>query len=387
MYKTPPVSVLSKEIVSPNNQRCDNFEDAFSLLRIIGEGGGGYIIEAIANKDIEVGIKYKQKVAIKLCKGDILDIVGCNEYVKEANIMRKTTLLNSKGICYNFPIYYMYGKCCLFYRKGQFRDIDEKLPESCNLPYDKVEHQLFKTKRYVVPDLLIHYANRDLPDMTVRKTVAMYGDTCMKDIKGLFQLDNFQVLGKKWDINPDRPNVDDHHIYDFIVGDSDVNCGNYIVMSLIEGSALDTLGSDYLMDPNLIFDMMYSNACLIKHYGFLIADRHDDNVMIGNIDMPRIYKLGEYYLLFNTSQMYYSIDLQATIDTKFIDIKTLITVGRNHISESMLNIIDTLAKNKYTLDELMIQVLPQVYRNYIITDSEVKQLLAKTPNILIAEYK
>jgi len=381
MDQPPLLSVLSKEIVSPDTQNCDNFVETFTLTGIIGEGGSSYVLEAVSNSNIlKFGIIAGQRVAIKLCKGDILDIMGCDAYVKEANLLRKITILNRNGICYNFPVYYMYGKCCLFYQKGQFDDIEEKLPGTCNLPYDKKLYEIYKTKEYVVPDLLIHYANTDTPNNNIKK----YDKTCLRDIKRLFQLDNFHVLGKKWTLGNFNDNAG---IYNFIVGDSDVNCGNYIVMSKINGTSLDKLGSSYILGYDLVFEMMYSNACLIKNYGFVLADRHDDNIMILQSEIPRIYKLGSYYLLFDTEHTYYSIDVQVTTTKSFNNINDLISVSATHLSNSMGEIISFLSKNKYSLDKFMTEVLSQVYKNYLIDKPQVDELMDKDKRIQIAEFK
>ena len=408
MFDSPSISILEKEIISPD-QQCARFNQDLALLEIFAEGGGSYLIKAISKRAIRpLGIKEGQYVAIKLCKGDILDVVGCNEYVKEANLMRKITLLHAKGICYNFPIYYMYGKCCLFYRSGQYDDISDRLPLECDLPYDKDLYRIYGLKEAVVPDLLIHYANTDMPPNTVLKTEANYGKPCLYKIKSLFQLDNFSLVGEKWDIDMDQPDIDKAEIYNFIVGDSDVNCGNYIVMSIIEGSSLDKLnhpshsnhpshpshsshpsneGQYYKFGMDLFFEMMYSNACLIKHYGFVLSDRHDDNVVIGDIDIPRVYKLGNKYLMFNTSTMYYSIDLQATTNKQFRTVRDLVTVGPNHLTTDILDLMTSLEKDNYTLDQFMINILPIIYQNYIISAADVYRIMERDPRIKVAEYK
>ncbi len=387
MFQPPSSTILKKEITSPD-QQCNVFDQDFQLLGIFGEGGGSYLINAVVNNDIPVlGLYEGQYVAIKLCKGDILDIIGCNEYIKEANLMRIVTVLNREGICYNFPIYYMYGKCCLFYRKEQYNNISNRLPEDCDLPYDKTLQSLYGIREAVVPDLLIHYANTEFSQDLSEKTKANYGSVCLDKIKQLFQLENFQVLGKKWNINLRQPDVDKAEIYNFIVGDSDVNCGNYIVMSKIPGSPLDKLGSGYVLRPDLVFEMMYSNACLIKHYGFVLSDRHDDNVMIADTDIPRIYKLGDYYIYFDTSTMYYSIDLQATTNKQFTSVRDLITIGSNHLSNDMINTLELLSKGDYTLDQFITEVLPVIYKNYIISVEDVYRKMKQDPRIQIAEYK
>ena len=386
LAKPPSVKILMKEILNPDSKCDKNFDNMFELISIFGEGGGSYLIEAKSNKTVpSLGIVVNQSVAIKLCKGDILDIVGCNEYVKEANIMRKITLLNAHGICYNFPVYYMYGKCCMFYRKGQFNNIENnvktRLSPVCDLPYDKFMYNLYGTKELLVPDLLIHYANDDIDIDNLLETENRYGKTCLNEIKSMFQLDNFKVLGKKWDSQSNSK------IYEFIVGDNDVNCGNYIIMSKIEGLSLDKLGLGYSFGSDLVFEMMYSNACLIKYYGFVLGDRHDDNVIIANPVVPRIYKLGSYYLYFNTRTMYYSIDLQTVTDKKFSNIKDLITVGPNHINNEMKMIINTLYQSNYTLNQFMTEVIPVVYKNYQITHDQVSKILSEDPRIRVAEYK
>ncbi len=381
LAKPPSVRVLEKEIINPDS-RCENFDNMFELVGIFGEGGGSYLIEAKSNKNVpSLGMVKNQSVAIKLCKGDILDIVGCNEYIKEANIMRIITMLNAQGICYNFPIYYMYGKCCMFYQKGHFDNIEhrvEKRLEFCDLPYDKITYNLYGTKELVVPDLLLHYANTDIVDTNLIKT---YGKPCLEEIKSMFQIDNFKVLGKKWNTGESN-----NRIYDFIVGDSDVDCGNYIIMSKIEGLSLDKLPK-YSFGPDLVFEMMYSNACLIKHYGFVLGDRHDDNVIIANPVVPRIYKLGTYYLYFDTRTMYYSIDLQTVTDKKFSNIRDLITVGPNHINDDISKIINVISKSNYTLSNFMTEVIPIIYKNYQIRHDQVNKILSNDPRIRIAEYK
>ena len=355
--KSPSLSILEKEILKPTKD-CDRFEETFTLINFFGEGGGSYLISAISEKNIsELGIQEDQIVAIKLCKGEILTSVGCDAYIREANLLRLVTILRAKGICYSFPVFYMYGKCCLFYDNS--KNFTE-LPVSCNLPRDSY------TKEITVPDVLIHYANSDDSDK-YEKTKALYGKECLKDIKQLFELKNFNVLAKKWSADPNK-----NEIYDFLLGDKDVNCGNYIVMSKINGTPLNILGPSYQLEPDLIFDMIYSNACLIKHYGFVLADRHDDNVIIGEIDFIRVYKLGSYYVKFNTKRMFYSIDLQATTDVQFTNIRNLISVGSNHLSKEMNDIFLNLSKTKYGLDEFMTEILPNVYKNFLISELEIK---------------
>lgn len=244
---TPSLSILNKEILKPSND-CDKFQETFSLLDIFGEGGGSYLINALAKKSVPyLGIHKDQIVAIKLCKGEILTSIGCDAYVREANLLRLVTILRSNGICYNFPVFYMYGKCCLFYQKTSKKDFTQ-LPISCNLPRDSY------TKDRTVPNILIHYANAD-SDNKFEKTKALYGKECLRDIKNLFELKNFEVLAKKWPVDANK-----HEIYDFLSGDSDVDCGNYIVMSKINGYPLNILGPSYYLDFDLVFDMIYSNA-------------------------------------------------------------------------------------------------------------------------------
>ena len=61
-------------------------------------------------------------------------------------------------------------------------------------------------------------------------------------------------------------------------------------------------------------------------------------------------------------------------------------ISNNHLSNDMINTLALLSKGNYTLDQVVTEVLPVVYKNYIISVEDVYRKMKQDPRIQIAEY-
>ena len=137
--------------------------------------------------------------------------------------------------------------------------------------------------------------------------------------------------------------------------------------------------------------MVYANACLIKKYGFLFSDRHDDNIIIANVNFPRIYKLGTYYVYFDTPHMFFMIDAQVTVDIRDVNgskRQTSLITTKSHgiFTDDVKPFIEWIKRNNSTLDNLILHILPQMYKKHLISQDEAKNILVSNPNVKLASY-
>lgn len=339
---------------------CPNFEDKYHLQRIIAEGGSSFIIEGYLNSDSQ------SPIVFKLCKG-YMGNIACNLFSREANVIRDLTVLRQDHICYNFPIFYDFGSCCLFLTPTQFDRIS-------NLGI-------------TITDALWYYANvhTTIPDFLYTGLMQKYTPDVLLSIKDSLKIKNFKVLESRWPLNPNS--LTQNNIYDFLEDDISVGCGNYIVINRIYGKNLAESGLS-MLDLSLIFDMIYANACTIKYYNFVISDVHDDNIMISPIDHPRIYEIGGIYYMFNTSSTLIYIDFQATSDVfetspSGFSHRHLYTTSDRYFPPEIVTVLRQSSPN---LDTFMYSVLPSLFSQFVISSTYVKQLLIKYPQLQIAHY-
>jgi len=293
------------------------------------------------------------------------------------------TELRIKEICYNFPVIYGFGKCCLFIDAEYFNNL--KLPfEACNIKSLKYG--------YIVPDALFYYANWDeeIPDGVYYSLLNNYSSDCLLTIRPLLKLNNFKVLSSKWPLTPNS--FTEANIYEFILDDTSINCSEYIILNQIFGKNLYETSRHlpFYFDESLIFDMIYANACIIKYKNFILLDIHDDNIMISPINEPRIFNINNIYYCFETAQTLIYIDIQVTKTLSYslspFPLRYLNTIADKYFPVSLINILTLLKSTTPSLDYFMTKQLPDIYHQYIISEIKVKQILIKYPNIKIAHY-
>lgn len=380
METLPDASVeyLSNNLTYPD-VKCDDFDRLFSLDKLIGRGGGSYVFRAITNYDDDVKyLKKGQNVVVKVCD-PILTEIGCNEMIKEANNLRIISLLNARGICYNFPVFYSFGKCCLFFNKN--RVIEG--PESCNL---QEKNWLGES---IIPDILYFFSNNMISSDYIEILKLNYTSDCLFEIRKNLKLKNFHILADMWPLNHDS--FTSSKIHEFLSDIVDVNCPNYIIMSYIPGEDLSKISKTTpVIDAALFFEMMYANACLIKYQNLILADQHDDNIMIGKVNMPRIYQLGDKYIYFNTSTMLFYIDAQVTKTFPYtknsINITRLFTTSPANATKDVQEIITWLRDNPLSLDNFILNYLPTILSSNVISREMANDILLHNPNIRVANY-
>lgn len=379
----PPLKFLEIEIHSTDND-CQLFNNLFTFTTLIGRGGGSYVFGCNVNyTEPKFHLEKDQKIVLKLCD-PILDVVGCDQMISEANNLRKISILNAKNICYNFPSFYIYGKCCLFI------DTDEgdktKPPDQCAL--EKRDYYGY----IIVPDILYYYANSEIPDLHIDRLTEQYGFSCLINARTQLKVNNFSLLESMYPFSENS--YISNKIHEFLIDNIGIGCPNYIVMSQIPGKNLAQFISNasdpHIIDYSLFFEMIYANACTIKHYNFILADQHDDNIMIADVKIPRVYKLGNVYIMFNTPNMLFYIDTQATKTFEYtnnpIKLTQLYTTNPSYATDEIQNIITWLKNNPFQLDHFMTNILPNIYSKFIITKSQLEYLLLHNKNIRVATY-
>ena len=117
---------------------------------------------------------------VKLCDAEILEATGCAAFVYEANNLRRVTELAKRNQCFNFPVFYIYGKCCLFCNMNKY-DIT-RLELICDSNIPDIFVLLCQSTRYAgVPR---HY----------RVLLQAFSNDCLLKSRETLKLKNFKVI-------------------------------------------------------------------------------------------------------------------------------------------------------------------------------------------------
>jgi hypothetical protein len=261
------------------------YSNLITPIKVIGTGGSAYIIESIVNYD---DLVRGQHVVLKHCIG-YLTKMACDLFINEANILKdlKENLIK-KNICNNFPVYYSYFTGCLFGSVNTLRDI---LSHGDN-----------------ISDALFYYSNKpelgfDLYQLLRNKYSADY----LINIRDKLKIQNFDVIESLYPLNSSTYESSD--IIDFLSDELDVECSPNIVMSKINGYDLNSL-SNFKFTDGLLFEIIYTNACLIKFNGKIFRDNNLSNIMIETYPYPKIYKVKDLYYMFSDGYRLLIIDVK-----------------------------------------------------------------------------
>jgi len=331
----------------------------FTPIKVIGSGGSAYIIQALVNYD-HGELKRGDMVIFKHCMG-YLTKLACNLFTDEARVLNDLKInLADRGICNNFPLYYGYLTECLFGSLEMLDNISQLGDE--------------------ISDVLFYYAN--IPEMGIQlyeKLRSIYSIDYILRIRDKLKIPNFQVIAELYPFTDDS--YDSHNIYEFLMEELDVDCSPNIVMSKIVGSDLSSLPLFKLTD-GLLFENIYTNACLIRYNGHIFRDINLGNIMIEMYPYPRIYKIKDIYYLFTDGYRLVIIDAQVTAPAT----NTRDLLG-NIISRIDNNTgIVTAIQNSNDVDTVMYSVMPIFFKSHIVTEQYIKEIMMAYPTIKIWTY-
>lgn len=342
-------------------------------LGIIGEGGSAYIIEAVVNYDYKE-FKREQRLVFKHCMG-YLTKSACDLFIDEAKVLNNLRInLIDKGICNNFPIYYGYYMGCLFGGIEILKDIINNVPQI-------ICHINKNSKLYEIPDILFYYAN--YPEMGIElynELIKRYSVDCLLAIRDKLKVPNFNVIANIFRLTEES--YDSNEIYNFLAEELQVDCSPNIVMSKINGFDLSS-NTNFLLTDGLIFEMIYTNACLIKFNGEIFRDINLGNIIIELYPYPRIYKINSTYYMFTDGYRLVIIDAQITAKAK--NTRDLLGSTPARIPSNKFFII-TQISSVPTVDKVMLHLMPKLFQSYIVTEKYVKEIMAAYPDIKIWSY-
>lgn len=342
-------------------------------LRIIGKGGSAYIIEAVVNYDYH-DLYRGQRVIFKHCIA-FLTKAACDLFIKEATILRNLrTNLADTGICNNFPLYYGYITDCLFGSVEELDAIANEIPESvCKITGSP--------GFYEVPDDLFYYANKpELGMQLYTELRSRYSSDCLLAIRDKLKVANFDVIASIFPLASESG--ESSEIYNFLVEELDIQCAPNIVMSKIEGFDLAS-ETTFMLTDGLIFEMIYTNACLIRFNGEVFRDINLGNIMIETYPYPRIYRIGSTHYMFLEGHRLVIIDAQVTAPAQTT--RDLLGSIPSRVPSEKASIITGVA-SAATVDDVMRQVMPVAFAKFIVTEEYVKEILIAYPNIRIWSY-
>jgi len=340
-----------------------------TLNKIITQGGSSYIIEGIVNYNTK-DLKRGQVVIIKHCMG-FLGHYACSLFRKEADVLKDLRKnLIEPGICNNFPIYYDYNTDCLF---GDITTLTQIVSLRCLAPPDKCDLSLSK-----IPDILFQYAND--PSLSLElypRLREVYEADYLLKIRDQLIIPNYSLLS----ILNSSNTFDTYNIQEFLIDELEAQCSPNIMMSKINGF---DLSSDllFMLDDGLIFDILYTNACLIRYNGNVFRDNNLSNIMIETYPQLRIYKIKERNYLFKEPHRSVIIDCQVTGPAT--STRDLLGTAISRISNNKLI---TAINNKNTIDDVLNIVLPEYYAQSLITDDYVKEIMVAYPELKVWSYQ
>lgn len=329
------------------------------LLGVINKGGSSYIIEGevIGNtKELKRG----QRVVLKHCMG-FLELIGCNEFSTEANNLRNLKInLVDQHKCANFPIYYGYTNECLF---GSLEQLE----------------QIIKQVR--ISDLFFYYANdSELGHHVYEQLLTRYSVDEILNIRNLLEIPNFAVIASLFPLT--EKSAFSFKIQNFIEDEVEVRCSPNIIISTINGTSLQD-DPHLIIDKELLFELVYTNASLINYNGKVFGDTNLGNIMIETVVLPRLYKVHSTYYCLTGHQRLVIIDAQVLIEAR--GVRDLTGNISSRCDDDSLDIIDIIQAQD-NIQDVMGYVLREAFADKIITESEVKMLMVAYPTIKVWSY-
>lgn len=367
---TQEILKIEKKIGMGSGKHCSNFENDFELTGFMGEGGSAYILGGTVNVNLPMyNLQKGEQIAIKLCK-PFLTIEGCNALIDEVNNLTSLTELRTQQRCYNYPIFYMYRKCCLFV-SGHKRDAILKIWET-NTLYNAYFLHANTSPLSKIPQRLANFITKNIDPETFNK------------IRPHLKLNNFKVLTK---MLQNGVKYESDSIVNFIDDESDMECANFIVLNKIHGSNLDQIKKitpTFKFDSGLTFDLVYGYIAAAKYANITLLDNHDDNIMITELDVPRAYKIGKTYMKFPPGLTLTYIDAQTVKEYTPSELSTFnIRVLYPYIPNSGFK--KQLYSTSHNIDNIA-SLLVKYFNNFSITENEYNKYLVQYPQMKLAVF-
>lgn len=285
---------------------CNIIPNCFILNRLIGRGGGSYVIEArykdvnIRNANNLFPVNPNDIFVMKLCDISLLGSDACKGFGIEANHLLLYSKLFSYRICETFNYMIGYGvNCCVLINQFEREPI--------------------------------------ITDMT--------------------KLQNYNILQKIF-----KTNYNIKEYYDDIVED-DNSCDSFLLMNYVKGTDLKYEKGKKISHRQL-FELVYGYLCSCYFFGFIPADRHDDNFMECNTDFLLMVTIGQHRLIFPTEQ-----SSLVVIDYMVVKDVTNITWGNIDLKRWFDDDDEIFNNLKYLLDSdqtclQKIYQLPGIFNKY-----------------------
>lgn len=340
-----------------------DWELLLTHLGVIDEGGSSYIIESEINANYGE-LKKNQKVVLKHCIA-FLTKYACDLFKNEANYLKKLKELYINKICGNFPIFYGYYQKCLF---GEI-----EIMEKINLVKNKYNFD------FGIPNGLFYFSN--LPNVTIEYYESLrnkYEIEQLKFFKENLKIKNFQVIQSLFQ----NKSHDGTEIYNFLEEEFDIGCSPNIIISYIQGFNL-LKKETFKIDDGMLFDLLYTNACLIYFNNQVFSDDNLSNIMVEYSDTPRIYEINNIFYYFKVPKLFI-IDVQVTkIATSVKDLYGKISARSNLEQKKFLSQID----KKETIYDVLTDLFPIYFSNYIISKEFSEDLLLFNSEIELWKIK
>jgi len=368
---TEKILAIEKKIGMGDKIHCSNFERDFELTGFIGEGGTAIVLDGKVNVNLPMyKLQKGEQIAIKWCK-PFLSLEGCNALINEVNNLTSLTELRIKKRCYNYPIFYMYRKCCLFV-SGDKRATILKLKDTLHPLYNA--YFLHAN----TPDI------KKIPDRLANFIIKKDTNKVFTGIRDKLKLNNFKVLKT---MAKNSGTYENDSIFEFIEDEADLDCANFIVLNKIHGSNMEQMTADnpkFKLDSGLIFDLVYGYIAAAKYGKITLDDIHLDNIMISTLNVPRAYKIGKTYIKFEPSSTLTYIDAQVVNEYTSMELSKFNIRGiYTYIPDSYFK--KELYSRVRHVDDIA-SLLVTYFNEFVITENEYDTLLIKYPQMKLAEF-
>lgn len=299
-------------------------------------------------------------VAIKLCNPD-LTYIGCNMMKEELANTAIFSSLNSRKLCYNYPISYGFFHRCIFFKR-----------EDISFILDYIDDNNIREGR----DAFIIYCSTP-PYISIDESILDY-------LSSEYTRDRLEFLTKSREIFPKSENayglyilskrkknyvdwVSNEVLYDYLDYLKDLKCDMFLLLQYLEGKDLSELKDIFeskskllsyskksrkksrkrkyfKFTDSLFFECIYSTICSIAVLNTVPREVQDSNAMIINADNPRIYLYKDNYYIIE-GDMFYWIDFQVirremVISKDLIHFKNLFTKNQRDLINSMFEKYD-----------------------------------------------
>lgn len=286
---------------------CNLQPDCFIKKKVVGRGGGSYIIEtsysshctSLTTELFLIDPKYT--FVMKLCDIGIL-YEGCYAFSQEAYNLLLYSKLFAHRICETFTYTIGYGiNCCV----------------------------------------LLSRADR------------------MANLTDMKKLENYSLLTNIFKTDRD---IEDY--YEAVTEDLTNTCDSFILMNYLPGKDLSQWNAtNKKLSHRQLFELVYGYLCSCHFFGFIPADVHADNFIEHNSGSPLSVTIGNQKLTFTDLQSLVAIDYQATNPTTNIypsDIKIQPYFVQDEIFQKVMSLLST---NQSCLQK--IYALPKIFQQYI----------------------